>query len=693
MQIQLYNIKKDKNSTALPNGGAVTLNGTLRAPADIMNPIITIEYGNLPTQNYAYIPDFRRFYWIENITADTNNLYSLHMSVDVLSTFKSFIGTSKQYVLRSSSQFDGRITDTIYPTVNEWYEDITEEYSLIDNDYHYLQWCVGIRGQGATKFYVFNNAGISAFFNYLLSTATSGYTKQALTALGIGNNSEAAVVVDPLQYISSVVALPVKLYDSSDFGEVSIKIGQVTYTAIQCIAIDYTSLYVGAWHWLPPEHPNVERGSYLNSAPYAEYYLYVPGFGRIDLDPSVMAWHGIDVMFDFDPRSGDTQMTIKAGSAGIISRVTATLGVPVEMAQVIAKGTSALTQTANASGVIGQLLSGNIAGAVSSGASAIQTALENRIPSANSIGSTGSFASVAGDKMLFVARFALPVEENNEHLGRPLCASKFINTIPGYIMTANAHISIPTAFDTEIAQIEAYMDGGFFYETTSEDPDIPAGNIIPLSVTNNGTYTAGSGVDGYSPVTVNVPQGVFPTGKINITDTTETDVTDYATAQVISENLKPENIKKNIDILGVVGSFEGGGGGSLPSVISKIDGGSFTPATDTLTRGYKIEHNLGNAPKMFHIWTDDLAEFSAVEQYCLIDASFVNQVVQQTSTSSAKGISHYSRRNVGGNIAGSIGYVTETLYSSWVDGANKIGCDVGSTYYKAGVTYKWLAWV
>ena len=37
--------------------------------------------------------------------------------------------------------------------------------------------------------------------------------------------------------------------------------------------------------------------------------------------------------------------------------------------------------------------------------------------------------------------------------------------------------------------------------------------INPLSVAANGTYTAPSGVDGYSPVTVNVPQGlIIPSG-------------------------------------------------------------------------------------------------------------------------------------------------------------------------------------
>lgn len=56
--------------------------------------------------------------------------------------------------------------------------------------------------------------------------------------------------------------------------------------------------------------------------------------------------------------------------------------------------------------------------------------------------------------------------------------------------------------------------------------------INPLSVTENGTYNAPSGVDGYAPVTVNVPQGITPSGSIEITENGTYDVTEYAEAVV-----------------------------------------------------------------------------------------------------------------------------------------------------------------
>ena len=66
---------------------------------------------------------------------------------------------------------------------------------------------------------------------------------------------------------------------------------------------------------------------------------------------------------------------------------------------------------------------------------------------------------------------------------------------------------------------------------------------------------------------------VIPTGKLSITGTAEVDCSAYAKAQVSSATLLAENIKKDVSILGVTGSYEGGGGSS-----------DFSTATVTLVR-------------------------------------------------------------------------------------------------------------
>lgn len=89
----------------------------------------------------------------------------------------------------------------------------------------------------------------------------------------------------------------------------------------------------------------------------------------------------------------------------------------------------------------------------------------------------------------------------------------------------------------EIASIETGGGG-----TTPANPIIEA-----LSVTENGTYTAPNGVDGYSPVTVNVPipDGyIVPSGTKEITSNGEHIVTEYEKVNVNVDVAIPEGYIK-----------------------------------------------------------------------------------------------------------------------------------------------------
>lgn len=206
-------------------------------------------------------------------------------------------------------------------------------------------------------------------------------------------------------------------------------------------------------------------------------------------------------------------------------------------------------------------------------------------------------------------------------------------------------------------------------------PDSGGAPVInPLSVTANGTYTAPSGVDGYAPVTVNVPQGVFPTGNINITDTNVTDVTNYVTAQIVDANLVAENIKKNISILGVLGAFEGGGGGSLPSVISKLDGGSFTLASDTISGNYTITHNLGEVPVGFAIYAYENLVTPTV-------ARVVNKIFYEGDNGVLR-----QYLSTGGSRFDGLSNTTAII------SATDFRINVAQNYYEGGCTYNWIAW-
>ena len=77
--------------------------------------------------------------------------------------------------------------------------------------------------------------------------------------------------------------------------------------------------------------------------------------------------------------------------------------------------------------------------------------------------------------------------------------------------------------------------------------------IRPKRITANGKHD----VRQYAEAAVDVAGGT-PSGKCTLTTTAETDVSAYATAQVVDSNLRAENIAKDVTVLGITGTHEGG---------------------------------------------------------------------------------------------------------------------------------------
>jgi hypothetical protein len=105
---------------------------------------------------------------------------------------------------------------------------------------------------------------------------------------------------------------------------------------------------------------------------------------------------------------------------------------------------------------------GIVAGAAVGSIGGIENGLRSKIPSARTIGGTGSINSLIGTPTLY-SQFAKIVDEDFNRRGRPLCAVRTINTLSGYIQTDKADIST-TSTKAEQEQIRSYMEGGFYFE-------------------------------------------------------------------------------------------------------------------------------------------------------------------------------------------------------------------------------------
>lgn len=91
-----------------------TLNGTLRAPSSIVDPVITIERSSPTGFNYAHIPEFNRYYFVTNVVSVSDGIVSLSMHVDVLMTYASEIRSISAVIRRQENLFNLYLDDGIF---------------------------------------------------------------------------------------------------------------------------------------------------------------------------------------------------------------------------------------------------------------------------------------------------------------------------------------------------------------------------------------------------------------------------------------------------------------------------------------------------------------------------------------------------------------------------------------------------
>ena len=91
MEINLFTCNAENERVDKTNfiTNRFVMNGTLRDESSVIDPVIVIEKTN-PAKynyNYMYIPEFGRWYYINDIISIRNKLWEIHAHVDVLYTW------------------------------------------------------------------------------------------------------------------------------------------------------------------------------------------------------------------------------------------------------------------------------------------------------------------------------------------------------------------------------------------------------------------------------------------------------------------------------------------------------------------------------------------------------------------------------------------------------------------------------
>lgn len=111
MQIKVYKNLSEVNTIGKTLTEESVRTGTLKDGCSVLSPSVVLTGENLSGYNYAYIPQFSRYYFIKEITSVKSGLWEISMKVDVLETYKDSIKANTAILKRQENIWDMYIND------------------------------------------------------------------------------------------------------------------------------------------------------------------------------------------------------------------------------------------------------------------------------------------------------------------------------------------------------------------------------------------------------------------------------------------------------------------------------------------------------------------------------------------------------------------------------------------------------
>lgn len=468
-------LNKRINSTKRPQGGTA-FDITLKDDTSLLQPEIYLKWpgSGSPTEyNFCYIPDFSRYYWISNWTY-TERQWAASLTVDVLSSWKTEIGASSKYVLRSAAAYDPHVLDTMYPATGESQDlEWTAAFGIPVNPVNGGAYILSVAGSapntptvGGCGYYVCSPAEITNIINNAFNTVQSAINGQPAQGnnwlesilLWIGNNFIKGVS-DISKFINSIMWVPLSPGDISS-GSVRVFLGVVDVGEAHPLTVpratkqlDFSLTGIDPdqdWEWM---------------SPYAYYTFEMLPFGVVPLDSvPVLKYKMIKCNIVIDVISGIGTMKIYGVESGatmyLIAERSAQMGVPIQLGGYNINYVSALSNVVG--GIASGAITGGLPGALQSGASGIGDAVKSMIPDAITDGRSGGTGALETIGKIHCRRLLHTPQDITEQ-GRPLCEIRTLSTLPGFILCRDGDITAP-ATDGELQQISQYLTGGFYYE-------------------------------------------------------------------------------------------------------------------------------------------------------------------------------------------------------------------------------------
>lgn len=464
MRVQIYNIKKKVNSTALPSNLLTTVDFVYKDAQSSHNPTIIINKQSIKGWNYAKIDG--SYFWINDIVYAGNHI-ELSLNIDVLATYRSEIFATTAFISRAKDGSIYQIDSMNPPTV-----DIIEKKEEYDINYFseigsYLISVAGgttSSGGGLATQYVLNDFQLGLFMETIFSdTITNAWKNYWDTVFETWSFS-----FDPFEWILNCRWLPINTLSWPGLVQTTVKLGRFD---------TYSNAYLNPGEFLTGTIVipiTIPKNAFFSSQ-YYDMSMYLPFYGitSIPID-SIYNLSNMYLHYAIDTANGDIVYSLTADENA--TRLIGTWGaccatnMPISAAQTNFSGT--VGAVAAVLGLVGAVATGGASAAIGAAAGLAGSAVGNAISQATqlSVQTNGSLSSrigiALGNKVRITTRYHVPVSlinENASTIGLPYNHNAVIGNLSGYVKTIGASVAAD-ATQEELVSIDNYLDGGVFIE-------------------------------------------------------------------------------------------------------------------------------------------------------------------------------------------------------------------------------------
>ncbi len=448
MQVQLWSgFTKKRDSTKRPSVVPHVVDVSLKRETSMTNPTLIMTIDN-EVYNYLWIPDWGRYYFIDDIVYGNSNLCELRCSLDVLATYKEDISNYVGFVERTShpSWYNTDINDNAISVEDVVeYMDSESTYCNISNGLLYI---VRIIGRGTTNgigTFVMNRSQMQKIFSSLWGDVDNGsVTGDIIDFLQL-------YISNPSQYIVGCYSSPIgsSVYANNTSNETVFLGGHETDLKLDRI----NNGQVIVANNLTLRKPASLYSDFRKTDPtFSQYTIYIPTIGTFPLSADIMD-STLTMDISADLISGDLFFKLKAN------------GHPVATYNSSCYSSMSIGTLNSANGVVAGAMQTGVSLLTANPIGLIQGAQSAFSPTPSVIGSQGGTGCVSlANEIVISCLQKRSAEFPTMVYGRPCCRNMALNQLSGhYIKCANSSIDI-AGTESDKNAVNSYLDGGFYLE-------------------------------------------------------------------------------------------------------------------------------------------------------------------------------------------------------------------------------------